>query len=148
MTSTNPADASYPAAARGRRKLPVWQAVVGGAVAATVINLIVLFIGDAAGAALTVKLNDKSEEIVAGGVIFGSIVPLAVGVTVTLLLARWKPVLLRVGQIVGGGVALLSAIGPLTADTDGGTAATLVVMHVVVGLFAVVTLEAVRRSQA
>ncbi|MFF7261192.1 DUF6069 family protein [Streptomyces sp. NPDC008159] len=145
MTSSNPAATPT---AQGRRALPVWQVVVGGAAIAAVINLIVLFIGDAAGASLVLELNGKSDKIRAGNVIFMSVAAPVIGVTATVLLARWKPVFLRVGQIVGGSVAVLTAIGPLAQETDGGTAATLVTMHLVVGLIAVAMLEAIRRSRA
>ncbi|MGW0965797.1 DUF6069 family protein [Streptomyces sp. NPDC002516] len=145
MTSSIPA---ADPAARGRRALPAWQAVAGAAALAAIVNLIVLFVGDAAGASLVLKLNGKSDEINAGGVIFMSILAPVVGVTAAVLLARWKPVFLRVGQFAGGAVALLTAIGPLTVDTDGGTAATLVTMHLFVGFVAVSALEAIRRSRA
>ncbi|MYT71595.1 MULTISPECIES: DUF6069 family protein [unclassified Streptomyces] len=144
MTSSNPAATDT---APRRRALPAWQAVAGAAVLATVVNLIVLYIGDAAGASLALKLNGKSDDIGAGDVIFMSLVAPAIGITAVLLLARWKPVLLRVGQVVSGAVAALTAIGPLTLDTDGGTAATLITMHLFVGCVAVAALEVVRRSR-
>ncbi|MCP8712849.1 DUF6069 family protein [Streptomyces thermocarboxydus] len=144
MTSSNPA-ASHTAS--GRRALPVWQAVAGAAVVAAVVNLVVLFIGDAAGASLVLELNGKPDEIGAGDVVFMSVAAPVLGITAAVLLARWKPVFLRVGQIVGGSVAVLTAIGPLTQETDGGTAATLITMHLFVGLVAVAALEAIRRSR-
>lgn len=144
MTSSNPAAAGT---AQGRRALRTWQAVLGGAVIATVVNLIVLFIGDAAGASLVLELNGKPDEVGAGDVIFMSIAALVLGVTAAVLLARWKPVFLRVGQVVGGAGAVITAIGPLTQETDGGTAATLATMHMLVGIAAVAVLEAIRRSR-
>lgn len=144
MTSSNPA-ASHTAS--GRRALPVWQAVAGAAVVTAVVNLVVLFIGDAAGASLVLELNGKPDEIGAGDVVFMSVAAPVLGITAAVLLARWKPVFLRVGQIVGGSVAVLTAIGPLTQETDGGTAATLITMHLFVGLVAVAALEAIRRSR-
>ncbi|GHE80920.1 hypothetical protein GCM10018771_73040 [Streptomyces cellulosae] len=127
--------------------MPVWQAVAGAAVVAAVVNLVVLFIGDAAGASLVLELNGKPDEIGAGDVVFMSVAAPVLGITAAVLLARWKPVFLRVGQIVGGSVAVLTAIGPLTQETDGGTAATLITMHLFVGLVAVAALEAIRRSR-
>ncbi|WP_329215659.1 DUF6069 family protein [Streptomyces sp. NBC_01485] len=144
MTSSNPAAANT---APGRRALPAWQAVAGAAALAAVVNLIVLFIGDAAGASLVLELNGKPDEIGASDVIFMSIAAPVIGVTAVVLLARWKPVFLRVGQLVGGAVAVLTAIGPLTQDTDGGTAATLITMHLFVGFVAVAALEVIRRSR-
>jgi hypothetical protein len=144
MTSSNPAATDT---APGRRALPAWQAVAGAAVLAAVVNLIVLYIGDAAGASLALKLDGKSDDITAGSVIFMSVVAPAIGITAIVLLARWRPALLRVGQIVSAAVAVLTAVGPLTLDTDGGTAATLVTMHLFVGLVAVAALEVIRRSR-
>ncbi|MEU2289215.1 DUF6069 family protein [Streptomyces sp. NPDC013178] len=144
MTSSNPAATHT---APGRRALPVWQVVAGSAAVAAVVNLIVLFIGDAAGASLVLELDGKRDEIGAGDVIFMSIAAPAIGITVAVLLARWKPVFLKVGQIAGGLVAALTAIGPLTQDTDGGTSATLVTMHLFVGFVAVAALEVIRRSR-
>lgn len=144
MTSSNPAATHT---APGRRALPAWQVVTGAAALAAVVDLIVLFIGDAAGASMVLELNGKPDEIGAGDVIFMSIAAVVVGVTVVVLLARWKPVFLRVGQIVSGAVAVLTAIGPLVQDTDGGTAATLITMHLFVGFVAVAALEVIRRSR-
>ncbi|MFA3878629.1 DUF6069 family protein [Streptomyces sp. MMCC 100] len=144
MTSSNPAATR---SAQGRRALPAWQAVVGGAAIAAVVNLIVLFIGDAAGASLVLELNGKPDEIGASDVIFMSVAAPVLGITAAVLLARWKPAFLRVGQIAGGAVAVLTAIGPLTQETDGQTAATLIAMHLIVGIVAVAALEAIRRSR-
>jgi hypothetical protein len=143
MTSSNPAATRT----AQRRALPAWQAVVGGSAVAAVVNLIVLFVGDAAGASLVLELNGKPDEIGASDVIFMSVAAPLIGVTATVLLARWKPVFLRVGQIFAGAAAVLTAIGPLTQETDGGTAATLITMHLIVGLVAVAALEAIRRSR-
>ncbi|MEV0557059.1 DUF6069 family protein [Streptomyces sp. NPDC050597] len=147
MTSSNPAEISTSPTTRAGRGLPLWQAAVGSALVATAVNLIVLFIADAAGASLTLELNGKADDIVASGVIFASFVPAALGVTVAAFAARWKPVLLRVGQVVSGALGVLTALGPLTSDTDGGTAASLAVMHVIVGAAGVLGLEAVRRGR-
>ncbi|MFG2296193.1 DUF6069 family protein [Streptomyces sp. NPDC048603] len=145
MTDTDVAAAPL---AGGRRRIRTWQTLLGAAVITAVVNLIVLLIADAAGASLVLKLNGKDDEVGAPDVLFASIVPLLVGVGVAVLLARWKPVFLRVAQIVAGALAVLSAIGPLTGDTDTGTGVTLAVMHLLVGAAAVATLEAVRRSHA
>ncbi|MEU3984574.1 DUF6069 family protein [Streptomyces sp. NPDC026672] len=144
MTSNNPAaDQTVPA----RRALPVWQAVAGAAALAVIVDLIVLFIGDAAGASLVLELNGKPDEIGAGDVIFISLAAPVIGIAATVLLARWKPVFLRVGQYVGGAVAVLSALGPITLETDGATAGTLITMHLFVGLVTVAALEIIRRSR-
>ncbi|AVH55975.1 MULTISPECIES: DUF6069 family protein [Streptomyces] len=148
MTSSNPSGIAPHTTARGRRGLPVWQAAVGSAVVAMTVNLIILFVADGAGASLTIELNGRADDIIAGGVVFASVVPTALGVTVAALAARWKPVLLRVAQIVAGALAVLTALGPLTSDTDGGTAAALTVMHLMVGVATVAGIEAVRRARS
>ena len=51
----------------------------------------------------------------------------------------------RVGQAVGGLLALLSVAGPMMAVTDSGTRIALALMHVVVGVAAVAALEVIRR---
>lgn len=145
MTSSNPAATGTTA---GRRSLPAWQVVVGSALVAAIVDVIILLIGDAAGASLVLELNGEPDKIGASDVIFISVVAPVLGIVVTLLLARWKPVFLRVGQVVAGAVAVLTAIGPLVQDTDGGTAATLIPMHLFVGVVVVAALEIIRRSRS
>lgn len=144
MTSTNPA-VTHPA--QGRRGLTAWQAVVGAAVIAAVVNVIALLIGDAAGASLVLELNGKPDEIGAADVVLASVLAPAVSVTAAVLLARWKPGFLRVAQILATAVVLVSLVGPLTLETDGGTAITIAVMHLFVGGTAIAALEAIRRSK-
>lgn len=144
MASTNPAATHT---TQGRRGLPAWQAVVCAAVIAAIVNVIVLLIGDAAGASLVLKLNGKPDEIGAADVIIMSVLAPAVGVTAAVLLARWKPGFLRVAQILAAATTVISLGGPLTLETDGGTAITIAVMHLLVGGIAVAALEAIRRSQ-
>ncbi|WP_406168190.1 DUF6069 family protein [Streptomyces sp. NBC_00996] len=144
MASTNPAATHT---VQGRRGLPAWQAVICAAVIAAVANVIVLIIGDAAGASLVLELNGKPDEIGAADVIIVSVLAPAVGVTAAVLLARWRPGFLRVAQILAAAVAVVSLVGPLTLETDGGTATTIAVMHLLVGGIAIAALEAIRRSR-
>ncbi|UQX04624.1 DUF6069 family protein [Streptomyces sp. RerS4] len=122
-----------------------WKALATGAVGAVVVNLIVLAAAKLAGASLLVVDGGEEHPIGVGGVIGASVVPLVIGTGAALLLALWKPVFLRIGQYVGGGLALLSVAGPLSSDSDGGTVAALSLMHITLGVAVVLTLQLSRR---
>ncbi|WP_165985772.1 DUF6069 family protein [Streptomyces sp. YIM 98790] len=100
VSSPSPEPPAAPASpAPARRGLAWWQAIPAGAAAATAVNLLVLLIGTAAGASFRLPDGDSVHEVTAGGVVFSSTVPLAVGTGLAVLLALWKPVFLRIGQI-------------------------------------------------
>ncbi|MEU7291901.1 DUF6069 family protein [Streptomyces exfoliatus] len=145
MASTNPAATS---SVHGRRGLPAWLAVVCAAVIAAVVNVIVLIVGDAAGASLVLELNGKPDEIGAADVVIMSVLAPAIGVAASILIARWKPGFLRVAQVLAAVTTLVSLVGPLTLKTDGGTAITIAVMHLLVGGITIAALEGVRRAKA
>ncbi|UUU38125.1 DUF6069 family protein [Streptomyces sp. NBC_00162] len=88
-----------------RSGLGWWMVLVTGAVGAAVVNLIVLAVATLAGASLVVVDGGAEHPITVGGVIGASVVPLVVGTGAALLMALWKPVFLRIGQYVGGGLA-------------------------------------------
>lgn len=146
-TATRPAATAPAASGAAARRPGARQAllVLAAAGAAAVANLLVLAVGAAADSSLVVRDGSTAHDITVGGVLVSSLVPVAAGLLITLLLAWWKPVFVRVGQVLGGGLALLSVAGPVTADTDGGTAVTLAVMHLLVGAAVVAALEAHRR---
>ncbi|MFE9561210.1 DUF6069 family protein [Streptomyces sp. NPDC006487] len=123
-----------------------WKALAIGAIGAVVVNLIVLAVAKLAGAPLVIVNGATEHPITVGGVIGASVVPLAVGTGAAFLLALWKPVFLRIAQYVGGGLALLSAAGPLSSGADGGTVAALSLMHITLGVAVVATLQIHRRS--
>lgn len=141
-------DTPTPADPTVRRRPAWWQATLLAAAAATVVNLVILALGTAADATFVVDDSGKPHEVVAGDVVFSSAVPLLVAFAVVAIVARWWASVVRVAQVVGGGVALFSALGPLSADTDGGTALALALMHVVVGVALVAGLEAIRRRRS
>ena len=128
-----------------RQGLSWWQASAAGAVAATVGNLVIFLIGVAADASFVVMDRGDLHEVTVGGVIVATVPPLVVGTVLAALLARWWPGVLRLAQVLGGTLALLTAAGPLMADTDGGTRLALALMHVVLGVAVVLSLEALRR---
>lgn len=143
MTRTEPARTSpAPSGNAGS----VWLRAGAIAVAASAVgNLAVLGVAELGDASLAVTDGGTTHDIVAGGVVFASAVPVVVGVLAVAVVAlRWLGVV-RVAQIVGGGFALLSVAGPLAADADGGTRAALAAMHVVTGAAFVASLELARR---
>ena len=48
-------------------------------------------------------------------------------------------------QVIGGGLALLTVVGPMMANADSGTRLALAMMHVVLGVAVVLSLEAILR---
>ncbi|MDQ4011422.1 MAG: DUF6069 family protein [Actinomycetota bacterium] len=127
------------------RRLSWWQAITAGAVAAAVVNLVLFFIGGAAGASFAFVDRGTLHEIGAWEVISATVPPLVVGTGLATLLDRWLSWVIRLAQVIGGGLALLTVAGPLTTDADGATRVALALMHVVLAVAVVVTLEAIRR---
>jgi hypothetical protein len=143
-TTTTPAR-DTPARSPG---LTWWQATATGAVAATAVNLVILLIAQAADASLVLRQpGAASHEITAGGVIISSAIPMTAGIVLATLLALLWSGFLRLAQVVGGGLALLTVAGPINSHTDTVTQVALAVMHVVVGVTVVLALEAIRRRR-
>ncbi len=130
---------------RTRAGLNWWQAIAGGAMTAALCNLVILFIGRATGASFAYLDRGALHEVTAWGVIVAAVLPLVAGTGLAALLARWWFGVIRLAQVIGGGLALLTVAGPVIADTDGATRLALALMHVVVAMAVVVTLEAIRR---
>lgn len=109
---------------------PVTLAVPTAAMAAVLVNIVVLLIGQAAGASL-----------VAGGqpvgfvqVIVATLAAFAVGALVLWLVARRHAERARVLAWVGLVAAVLSTAAPLTMAAELTTGITLAVMHVATGV--------------
>lgn len=98
-----------------RQGLSWWQASAAGAVAATVGNIVIFLVGLAAGTSFVVLDRGDLHEITAGAVIFATALPLVVGTVLAALLARWWPGVIRLAQVIGGTLALLTAAGPVMA---------------------------------
>jgi len=123
-----------------------WQAIGAGIVAAVVGNLVVFGIGKIAGASFEYRDDAGVHEVTMGGVLTSSVLPLAIGTGLaTLISLAWRPIL-RVAQVVGGALGLITVLGPLSTDADTGTRLALAAMHVVLAVVVVITLEAVWRS--
>ena len=96
------------------------------------------------GASFVVVDGGDLHEVAAYGVIVTTVLPLVVGTVLAALLARWWPGVIRLAQVIGGTLALLTVAGPVMADTDGGTRLALALMHVVLGVAVVLSLGALR----
>lgn len=100
-------------------------------VAAVIVNVLILLIGDAAGASLEI---DAPYDLNAFAVILSTAVPLlaASAVVVYVLVPRY-PAAHRWLAWGGAAFALLTAAMPFTVAEDTGTAVTLALMHVAAG---------------
>ncbi len=114
-------------------------AVPTAAVAAIVVNLVVLFIGRAAGATLVAAGQPVgvAQVIIATGVTF------ALGTGLLWLVARRRPGGVQLLAWIGLGLGAVSTIAPLTMATDLTAGLTLAAMHLAAGIAWFV---AVRRS--
>lgn len=113
-------------------------------VAAVAANVVIWLAGVVAGGSF--EYTDGGEVLSAapGGVVVLTAVPLAVGLALTALVARWWLPAVRVAQVVGSALALLTIAGTLAADFDGASTVALSLSHVALVPFLVVALEAIR----
>lgn len=116
-------------------------------VASVVACVLVQLVGTAAEASFVLTAPGAPPHTVTTWDIVTTALVLPVGVLLTAVLARWRWWFLRVGQVVGGALALLSVLGPLAGPTDSGTRLALSLMHVLVGAGAVLALEAIARRR-
>ena len=121
-----------------------WQASALAIAAAVVVNLIVYVVAKAADVSFVVIDKGEPWEVTAGIVTMVTVQALVLGFVVTGLLSLRWPGVIRVGQYVAVLLTAASMVGPITADTDGGTKVALAVTHVVVGVACVLALEAAR----
>ncbi|MFB7877757.1 MULTISPECIES: DUF6069 family protein [unclassified Nocardia] len=138
-------------AATADRTLPALNrpvAVLGGVVAAVVLNLIVWGIGAAAGGSFVVTDGDTVSDVAPGGVVIMSAVPLLIGLTAAVLVSYLWTGVLRVAEVVGSVLAVATIGLTVAADFDTASTVALSVMHVVLVPVIVVALEGVRRGIA
>lgn len=136
------------AAAKAPLELGRVQAVVATVVAALLVNLVIWAIGAAAGGSFEFTDGDLTQSAAPGGVVVLTIVPLLIGMTLAALLSyRWLGAI-RVAQVVGPALALLTIVSTLMADFDGASTVALTAMHVAIAPIVVVGLEAMRRRLA
>ncbi len=121
------------------------QAVAFTVVAALLVNLVIYAIGAAVGGSFEFTDGDKTQSAAPGGVIFLTLVPLVIGVTLVALLSYRWPAVIRVAQVVGPTIALLTIISTLMADFDGASTLALAAMHVAIVPILIFGLELMRR---
>jgi hypothetical protein len=124
-----------------------WQAGGIAVLGAALVNLAILFIGQLAGASFRYTDAGELHAVTAGGVLGSTVIPLVIGFAAAVLLAHFWTGFLRLAQVIGGGFALLTVAGPFLTETDGGTQVALALMHVVVAVAVVWSLETVRRRK-
>lgn len=136
-----------PDTAEGARRpgLPWWLAGGLGVAAATAANLAIFALGHLTSASYLHPDGGEIVPVTVGDVVVSSAVPLAVGFLAAVALSLLWTGFLRVGQVVGTVLALLSVAGPLIIDTDTATRVLLALMHVVLAPAVWFSLGAVRR---
>lgn len=125
-----------------------WQAIAGGVVVVAVANLLIFAIARLAGVSFEYTDDTGTHDVTAVGVVIASVPPVVIGPGLAILISRWWRPILRVAQVIGGALAALTLIQPLTADTSTGSRLALAAMHVVLGIVVVLVLEAVWRWSA
>lgn len=116
-----------------------------GAAVAAIVNLVVFAIADAAGASFEFVQNGRATEVNYGLVALVSVASILLGAVLAALLG---PRRLRLVQIIGVVVAVLSAGGPLSLTGASSAKAVLVLLHLITGAVFVIALELVRRRTA
>lgn len=125
-----------------------WQAVVAAVLGATAVNLLIWGAARAAGGSFEIADAGTIHTVGALGVVQASAVPMLIGVGLAALISRWWTGVIRVAQVLGAALALLTIAGSVMAMTDGVTTVALSLMHVVVAVAVVASLELLRRRIA
>jgi hypothetical protein len=123
-------------------------AIIAAAVGITLLaNVAIWLIGTAAGGSFDhIEDNGHLHTTTAPqGVISMTTIPMTIGLTLAVLIARTWPSIIRIAQ-VGGAAAALGTIA-MTIDARFDTASTvaLALMHVLIAASVVLALEAIRR---
>lgn len=117
-----------------------------GALASAAGNAVVYGIGRVSGIEYTFTEGGVEERLGLGAVLTVSLVTFAVGLLAAAVVVWLGRPDLRVGQIVGGVIAVVTIWGSFSIDASFGASATLGLMHIVSGAAYVTSLEVVRRS--
>ena len=123
----------------------ILAAGAAGAVVAGVITLAVFAIAVAAGASFEFVQNGRPTSVGYGLVALVSVGSILLGTALAALLGARR---LRLVQIIGAVIAVLSAGAPLTLSGAASAKAVLVLLHLITGVVFVVALEVVRRRTA
>lgn len=111
---------------------PIWARALIAAAVVAVVNVVIVSVGRAAGASLTMEVPDP-VTIEWPAVVTFSVVPLVLAGVVTWLVARRRP-RARVWLAWAGLVVAVLSCGVLAIAPDVATAMTLGSMHLAVGL--------------
>lgn len=130
---------------QARRSLSRWQAVAFATVGAVLGSLLVWALFHVFGASFEVLDGSTVHTVGMSGIATMAGLPVLVGVTLAALLSRVRPVAVRIAQVVGAALPILTTAGSLSADTDWTTRIGLALMHLVVAGFVVAGLELMRR---
>ena len=132
--------------------LPAGRLWASGAVAAataTIINVVLYGIARSAGVSFDIPLGMAGDvtatpERMIGAIVFNSVVPFALGLALTALVARRTPQRLRMMQIIAVVVTVLSFAQPVLLDAGVLTRTVLALMHIPPGLAFVLALQRLR----
>lgn len=127
------------------RALSRWEAVAFATVGAVVVSTVVWALFTAFGASFDVMDGGTVHTVGVSGVAMSAGIPVLIGVTLAALLSYFRVGIIRVAQVVGAVLPLVTVAGSLSADTDAATKLGLALMHVVVAGFVVIGLELMRR---
>lgn len=116
---------------------------LGGAVVAGVVNLIIFAVAKASGANFSLVQGGTPTEVTYAMVVLVSAGAVVIGSALAALLGEKR---LRLMQIIGGVVAVLTTIGPLSSTGSASAKAVLVVLHLLTGVAFVAAMEVVRRQ--
>jgi hypothetical protein len=119
--------------------------VVGatGAIAATAANVLIYGAGRAADVAYIVSTTSQGNERVRlADVVSLSLMSFAVGIIAAVVARRFRRPSVRTLQVVGAVLAVVTTWGDFVIDGTPAAKATLAVMHIVVGVAYIISLQA------
>lgn len=120
-----------------------WSAALLAAMAAAIVNVTIWGVARLAGSPVALDDNGSPYPVAVDSVAVMSVVPTIAGIALAALIARWWIGILRVAQVVGASLALVTLAGVFSGSA--GTAVTLILMHLVSATVVVLALEGVRR---
>lgn len=140
--TTTPTTPRTPTRSPSRPGLPWWVAALLGALVAAIANVTIWSVARLSGSPVALQDNGAPYPIAVESVAVMSVVPMIVGIGIAALIARWWVGILRVAQVVGSLLAVVTLGGVFSGDI--GTALALTAMHLTSAVVVVLALEAVR----
>lgn len=126
----------------------IWRYGLIGAGVAAAMNLMLFALSSAAGVSYLLRRSADADpsDVTAAHVALMTLIPFIVGVAIAAAAARRLRHGLRIVQVVGVVVALLSVGGPLGLEADIAARLTLAAMHLIPGVCLAVALGRVRNA--